>query len=125
MPPITPEASAGHVAAAIGGLAQLHHQRGAGPLKEGVGEVCPFPRWTISSTRSSQPLDVDLLVDAPEGTSSFGFISCKQFVEQVLGRNIDLHARWIADRGEASPVDVDSGVIKAALARQFDELPVA
>lgn len=34
--------------------------------------------------------DIDLIVDAPEGTSSFGFIRFKQLIEQVLGREIDL-----------------------------------
>lgn len=34
--------------------------------------------------------DVDLLVEAPVGTSSFGFIKFKQLIEQVLGREIDL-----------------------------------
>jgi uncharacterized protein len=34
--------------------------------------------------------DIDLLVDAPEGTSSFGFIRFKQLIEQVLGREVDL-----------------------------------
>jgi predicted nucleotidyltransferase len=33
--------------------------------------------------------DIDLLVEAPEGTS-FGFIKFKQLIEQVLGRQIDL-----------------------------------
>lgn len=34
--------------------------------------------------------DIDLLVDAPEGTSSFAFIRFKQLIEKVLGREIDL-----------------------------------
>jgi hypothetical protein len=34
--------------------------------------------------------DVDLIVQAPEGTSSFEFIRFRQLLEQVLGRNIDL-----------------------------------
>ena len=34
--------------------------------------------------------DIDLLVEAPEGTSSFGFIRFKQLIEQVLGRELDL-----------------------------------
>ena len=34
--------------------------------------------------------DIDLLVGAPEGTSSFGFIRFKQLIEGVLGRQIDL-----------------------------------
>jgi uncharacterized protein len=34
--------------------------------------------------------DIDLLVEAPVGTSSFGFIRFKQLIERVLGRDIDL-----------------------------------
>jgi len=34
--------------------------------------------------------DIDLLIEAPQGTSSFGFIRFKQLIEQVLGREIDL-----------------------------------
>ena len=34
--------------------------------------------------------DIDLIVEAPEGTSSFGFVSFKQLLERVLGRRIDL-----------------------------------
>ena len=41
--------------------------------------------------RAARPdSDIDLLVDAPEGTSSFGFIGFKQLLEHVLGREIDL-----------------------------------
>jgi predicted nucleotidyltransferase len=34
--------------------------------------------------------DIDLLVESPAGTSSFGFIRFKQLVEQVLGREVDV-----------------------------------
>ncbi|KAB2811939.1 ArsR family transcriptional regulator [Pimelobacter simplex] len=34
--------------------------------------------------------DIDLLVEAPAGTSSFDFLGFKQLVEQVLGREVDL-----------------------------------
>lgn len=34
--------------------------------------------------------DIDLLVEPPEGTSSFGFVRFKQLIEQVLGRQVDL-----------------------------------
>ncbi|MCD1286134.1 MULTISPECIES: nucleotidyltransferase domain-containing protein [unclassified Brevibacterium] len=34
--------------------------------------------------------DIDLIVDAPQGTSSFAFIRFKQLIEKVLGRGIDL-----------------------------------
>jgi uncharacterized protein len=37
-----------------------------------------------------QDSDIDLLVEAPEGASSFGFIRFKQLLERVLGREIDL-----------------------------------
>lgn len=34
--------------------------------------------------------DIDLLVEAPEGTSTFGFLRFKQLLERVLDRPIDL-----------------------------------
>ena len=34
--------------------------------------------------------DIDLIVDAPAGTSSFEFVRFKQLIEQVLGREVDL-----------------------------------
>lgn len=34
--------------------------------------------------------DIDLIVETPQGTSTFDFIRFKQLVEQVLGREIDL-----------------------------------
>lgn len=37
--------------------------------------------------------DIDLLVTAPDGTSTFGFIRFKQLLEQILGREIDLVER--------------------------------
>jgi len=37
--------------------------------------------------------DIDLLVEAPDGTSTFGFIRFKQLLEQILGREVDLVER--------------------------------
>ncbi len=34
--------------------------------------------------------DIDLIVQSPQGTSSFDFIRFRQLIEQVLGREIDL-----------------------------------
>ncbi|MGB7979670.1 MAG: nucleotidyltransferase domain-containing protein [Candidatus Nanopelagicales bacterium] len=34
--------------------------------------------------------DIDLIVEAPNGTSTFGFVRFKQLIEQVLGREVDL-----------------------------------
>jgi predicted nucleotidyltransferase len=45
---------------------------------------------SVARGDARQDSDIDLLVEAPEGTSSFGFIRFKQLIEQVLGRQIDL-----------------------------------
>ena len=45
---------------------------------------------SVARKEAGQDSDIDLLVEAPEGTSSFGFIRFKQLMEQVLGREIDL-----------------------------------
>ena len=34
--------------------------------------------------------DIDLIVEAPDGTSTFDFVGFKQLIEQVLGREVDL-----------------------------------
>ena len=34
--------------------------------------------------------DIDLLIEPPEGTSSFGFVRFQQLIEHVLGRRVDL-----------------------------------
>jgi prevent-host-death family protein len=44
-----------------------------------VAELRPWPGAREDS-------DIDLLVEAPEGRSSFGFVGFKQLIEQVLGR---------------------------------------
>jgi len=45
---------------------------------------------SVARRQARRDSDIDLLVEAPEGTSSFGFIRFKQLIEQVLGREIDL-----------------------------------
>lgn len=45
---------------------------------------------SVARHQARQDSDIDLLVDVPEGTSSFGFIRFKQLMERVLGREIDL-----------------------------------
>ena len=45
---------------------------------------------SVARGEARQDSDIDLLVDAPPGTSSFEFIRFKQLFEQVLGREIDL-----------------------------------
>jgi predicted nucleotidyltransferase len=54
----------------------------------GYGRLAVF--GSVARGQAGQDSDTDLLVEAPEGTSSFGFVKFKQLIEQVLGRQIDL-----------------------------------
>ncbi|MDD2818114.1 MAG: nucleotidyltransferase domain-containing protein [Candidatus Nanopelagicales bacterium] len=45
---------------------------------------------SVGRHQARQDSDIDLIVESPEKTSSFGFIRFKQLIEQVLGRDIDL-----------------------------------
>ncbi|MFC5728045.1 MULTISPECIES: nucleotidyltransferase domain-containing protein [Nocardioides] len=54
----------------------------------GYGRLAVF--GSVARRQAGQESDIDLLVEAPEGTSSFEFIRFKQLLERVLGRQIDL-----------------------------------
>jgi predicted nucleotidyltransferase len=45
---------------------------------------------SVARREAGQDSDIDLLAEAPEGTSSFEFVRFKQLLERVLGRQIDL-----------------------------------
>lgn len=45
---------------------------------------------SVGRRQAGPDSDIDLVVESPEGTSTFGFIGFKQLIEQVLGREIDL-----------------------------------
>ncbi|MGO1317173.1 MAG: nucleotidyltransferase domain-containing protein [Cellulomonadaceae bacterium] len=45
---------------------------------------------SVARRQARQDSDIDLLVQAPAGTSSLAFIEFKQLLEQILGRQIDL-----------------------------------
>ena len=45
---------------------------------------------SLARRQARRDSDIDLIIEAPEGTSSFGFIRFKRLIEQVLGRDIDL-----------------------------------
>lgn len=66
----------------------------AAPILKALATERAFTRLAVFGSvarhQARQDSDIDLLVEAPEGTSSFGFIRFKQLVEQVLGREIDL-----------------------------------
>jgi predicted nucleotidyltransferase len=53
--------------------------------------------------------DIDLLLEAPDGTSTFGFSRFKHLLEQILGREIDL-----IERGGLKPV-VDDDIRREAV----------
>lgn len=54
----------------------------------GYGRLAVF--GSVARREAGQDSDIDLLVEAPEGASSFEFIRFKQLLERVLGRQIDL-----------------------------------
>ena len=56
--------------------------------ESGYGRLAVF--GSVARGEARHDSDIDLLVQAPEGTSSFGFIRFKQLIERVLGRQIDL-----------------------------------
>lgn len=45
---------------------------------------------SVARHEARKDSDIDLLVETPEGTSSFDFVRFKQLVERVLGREVDL-----------------------------------
>lgn len=45
---------------------------------------------SIARGEAGHHSDIDLIVDAPAGTSSFAFVRFKQLVEQIPGRDVDL-----------------------------------
>ncbi|GEP40354.1 hypothetical protein NPS01_40170 [Nocardioides psychrotolerans] len=66
----------------------------AAPILTSLADEHGFTRLAVFGSvarhQAGQDSDIDLLIEAPEGTSSFGFIRFKQVMEQVLGREIDL-----------------------------------
>ncbi|MCW2817200.1 MAG: Cro/Cl family transcriptional regulator [Nocardioides sp.] len=66
----------------------------AGPVLRRLAEASGYRRLAVFGSvargEARPGSDIDLLVQAPEGTSSFGFVEFKQLIERVLGREIDL-----------------------------------
>jgi uncharacterized protein len=56
--------------------------------ERGYSQLAVF--GSVARHRAREDSDIDLLVEAPDGTSSFDFVGFKQLLEQVLGREIDL-----------------------------------
>lgn len=45
---------------------------------------------SVARREANQDSDIDLIVEAPAGTSTFEFLRFKRLLEEVLGREIDL-----------------------------------
>lgn len=78
-------------------LARFHPEallEAAAPVLRRLAEESGYRRLAVFGSvargEARQHSDIDLLVESPDGTSSFGFIRFKQLIEQVLGRQIDL-----------------------------------
>lgn len=78
-------------------LSGVHPERlmkAAAPVLRRLAEDAGYGRLavfgSVARREAGQDSDIDLLVEAPEGASSFEFIRFKQLLERVLGRQIDL-----------------------------------
>lgn len=75
-------------------LGQARLMQAAAPVLRRLAEDAGYGRLgvfgSVARREAGQDSDIDLLVEAPEGASSFEFIRFKQLLERVLGRPIDL-----------------------------------
>jgi len=66
----------------------------AAPVLKAMSEERGYQRLavfgSVARRQAHRESDIDLLLEAPEGTSSFEFVRYKQPIEQVLGREIGL-----------------------------------
>lgn len=45
---------------------------------------------SVARREARDDSDIDLIVESPEGTSSFDFVAFKQLIERIVGREVDL-----------------------------------
>lgn len=66
----------------------------AAPVLRRLAEEAGYRRLAIFGSiargEAGQDSDIDLLIEAPAGTSSFDFVRFQQLLEGVLGRQVDL-----------------------------------
>lgn len=66
----------------------------ATPILKALAEERGYSRLAVFGSvarRASRPdSDIDLIVEAPSGESSFGFLRFKHLIERVLAREVDL-----------------------------------
>lgn len=78
-------------------LADLHPEvllDAAAPVLAAVAEAHGYARLaafgSVARREARQDSDIDLIVEAPAGTSTFSFLRFRQLIERVLGREVDL-----------------------------------
>jgi predicted nucleotidyltransferase len=66
----------------------------AAPILKALADLHGYSRLaafgSVARHQARQDSDIDLLVEAPVGTSTFDFIRFRQLIERVLDREIDL-----------------------------------
>jgi predicted nucleotidyltransferase len=66
----------------------------AGPVLTALAAERGYSRLAVFGSlargQATRGSDIDLLVQAPEGTSTFDFLRFRQLIENVLGREVDL-----------------------------------
>lgn len=66
----------------------------AAPILKALAEENGYSRLAVFGSvarhEARKDSDIDLLVEAPEGTSSFDFMRFEQLIEKILGREVDL-----------------------------------
>lgn len=66
----------------------------AAPVLKALAEENGYARLavfgSVARRQGGQDSDIDLLVEAPPGTSSFAFVRFKRMIEDSMGREIDL-----------------------------------
>jgi predicted nucleotidyltransferase len=66
----------------------------AGPVLTALAAERGYSRLAVFGSlargQATRDSDIDLLVEAPEGTSTFDFLRFRRLLENVLGREVDL-----------------------------------
>lgn len=66
----------------------------AAPVLKSLGQARGYTNFAVFGSvargQAREDSDIDLVVESPEGTSSFGFVEFNLLIEKILGREVDL-----------------------------------